>query len=97
MRRPEGISCRQCAHYWWYVGSCNSYGGIIKDTTNNKCNRFVIKTKSEDPWYDPLPTPEQLETACKAFNQKVAISRLLIDYSQESSCPKIKGQTELKE
>lgn len=74
MRKPNGLSCYQCANYWWYVGSCNSYGGIIKDTTNNKCNRFTIKTKSEDSWYDPLPTQEQLEIFCKAFNEKVAIS-----------------------
>ena len=53
MKIPEGLDCPQCEHYWWYIDSCRSL--------HKKCNRFKIKTKSEDPWYDPLPTPEQLE------------------------------------
>jgi hypothetical protein len=61
MKKPHGLSCQQCEHYWWYAGYCNSYGGMVANPTNNKCNRFTIKTKSEDAWYDPLPTPEQIE------------------------------------
>ena len=79
MKRPEGLSCHQCEHWYWYAGQCD-ISGIISNPIHNNCNRFKIKTTQEKgfEYYDSLPTPEQLEIFCKAANEKIAISKLQI-------------------
>lgn len=64
MKKPEGVGCRHCKNWYWYIDACNAYSeDEVEDTLspeNIDCNRFELKTESEPgaEHYDPLPPKE---------------------------------------
>jgi len=67
MKRPEGVDCRHCEHWYWYADLCNAYSREEVDDPMSPrqidCDRFELKTDSEygAGHYDPLPPPEIVE------------------------------------
>ena len=64
MKKPEGVDCRHCKHWYWYADLCNAY---TRDEVNDPmsprqidCYRFELKTESEPgaDHYDPVPPQE---------------------------------------
>ena len=67
-KKPINANCRHCEHWYWYADRCASYGGNCP--WKSDCNRFRIKTRSEDEWYDPLP-PEGIVLSYYRLNPTI--------------------------
>ena len=76
MKKPEGVSCRDCRGWWWYIDSCQRHEfnddlGIdpMRPESIEDCDQFEIKTHSEDESirfsYDRLPSLETVELVRK--------------------------------
>lgn len=67
MKKPEGVDCRYCKHWYWYADLCNAYSREEVDDPMSPrqidCRRFELKTTSElgAEHYDPLPPPNIIE------------------------------------
>ena len=61
MKKPEGVDCRHCQHWYWYIDLCTAYSKEEVDDPMSPrqidCDRFELKTESEYGYehYDPLP------------------------------------------
>jgi len=82
MKKPEGVSCRDCRSWYWYAGLCNVHQdsedlGIdhMCPESIEDCDRFEIKIHSEEEidgviHYDPFPSLETVELVRKIRNQE---------------------------
>lgn len=81
MRKPEGVSCRDCRWWWWYGGLCTVHEEILElgidpmsPEAIEDCDQFEIKTHSEDESirfsYDRLPSLETIELVRRIRNKE---------------------------
>ena len=67
MKKPEGVRCRHCKNWYWYIDCCDAYSeDEVEDPMspeNIDCDRFELKTESEPgaESYDPLPPQEIID------------------------------------
>lgn len=67
MKKPEGVDCRHCKHWYWYIDSCSAYSEEEVDDPMSPrqidCYRFELKTESElgAEHYDSLPPQEIID------------------------------------
>jgi hypothetical protein len=71
MKKPKGVDCNHCKHWYWYADLCNAYSDEEVDDPMSPrdidCDRYELKTESEldAGHYDPLPPPEIVELVLK--------------------------------
>ena len=88
MEKPDGVECRHCEHWFWYIDKCCVYEYDedldIDPMLPNQiefCTMFELKHTSEDSHYDPLPPVEIVELCRKIYNDMC-----------DSLCPKVKTE-----
>jgi len=82
MKKPEGVSCRDCRWFWWWGGLCTAKSDALvawgidpmSPDSMEDCDQFEIKTHREDGsirirhTHDKLPLMETVKLVRKARN-----------------------------
>ena len=89
MKKPEGVTCRDCRRWYWYAGSCSAHTyneelGIdpMSPESIKDCDYFEIKLFSEpgSEHYDPLPSFDTCEIVKMArITEYVELTRRILE------------------